>query len=113
MVVAVVAVGMVEAAIDEIIDMVPVRHRLVSATGTVVVSVLVGAGVVRRGAAVGIGGGHVEGVFLDRAVRILVMEMAVVQVVEVIAVTDRGVPASVAVLVVVIFVKMGAHDPER
>lgn len=111
MVVAVVAVGMVEAALDEVINVIAVRHRLVSTTGSVVVPVLMGAGVVRRGAAGGIFRGHFEGVFLDRAVRILVMEVAVVQVIEVIAVTDRGVSASVAVLVVVVFVKMGAHDP--
>jgi hypothetical protein len=110
-IVAVVAVGMVEAAINEVIDVIAMRHRLVSATRSVVVPVLVGAGVVRRGAAAGIVCGHFEGVFLDRAIRILVMEVAVVQVIEVIAVTNRGVSASVAVLVVVVFVKMGAHDP--
>lgn len=106
-----VAVGMVEAAINEVIDVIAVRHRLVSATRSVVVPVLVGAGVDRSGAAGGILCGHFEGVLLDRVVRILVMEVAVVQVVEVITVTDRGVSASVAVLVIVVFVEMGAHDP--
>jgi hypothetical protein len=109
-VVAVIAVGMVKAAIDEVIDVVTVGHRLVSAAGAVVVSGLVRAGLVRSGAAIGIRRRHFEGVFLDRAVRLLMMEMAVVQVVEMITVSDRGVPASVAVLVVVIFVKMSAHD---
>lgn len=112
-VVAVVAVGMVEAAIDEEIDVVAVRHRLVSASGTVVVAVVVGAGMFRRGATVGIRRAHVEGVFLHRTVRLLVMKVAVVQVIEVIAVADRGVAAAIAVLVVVIFVKMGAHDSGR
>ena len=108
-----VAVGMMEAAIDEIIDVVTVRNRFVSASGTVVVSVLVGADLVRSGAAAGIRGGHLESVFLDRAIRILVMKMAVVQVIEMVAVADRGVAASAAVLVIVIFVKVRAHDPER
>jgi hypothetical protein len=111
MVVTVVAMGMVEAAIDEVIDVIAMGHRLVSAAWAMMVAVPVGTDVRGSGAAIRVVRSHLEGVFLDRTIGILVMEMTVVQVVEVVAVADRGVTASVAVLVIVIVVEMRAHDP--
>ena len=111
MVVAVVTMGMVEAALDEVVDVIAVLHRLVSAARTVVVSILVGADTCGSGAAIRVVRSHLKGVFLDRPVGILMMEVTVVQEIEVVAVANRGVAAALAVLVVVIFVEMGAHDP--
>lgn len=107
-VVAVVAVGVVEAAVDEVVDVVAVGHRFMSAAGTVVVPFA--TGVARGNAPVGVALGHFEGVLFHRAVGILVVEVAVVEVVEVIAVLDRGMAAAGAVTMVVVFVLVdGIH----
>lgn len=113
MVVAVVAVGMMEMVADEVVDMVAVRDLRVPAIGAVDVSVVVPTAVVRRGARVGIGVGHLEDVLVD-VVAVGMVEVPVVQIVDVIAVLDGDVAAPGAVLVRVIFVDVVSrvrHDP--
>ena len=102
------AVWVMKAAIDKEVHVITVGHGLVSATGAVLMTILVGAGVLGSGASVWIQASHLKAVFFDRAVRILMVKMAVVEVVEVVAVADRGVSASVTVFVVVLIVEMGS-----
>ena len=110
-IVAVIAVGMVEPAVDDVVDMVPMGHRLVAAAGTVLVAVVVRAGVGRRRASIRILVRDTEGVFLDAAVRLLVVQMAVVEVVDMVAVANGGVAAAVTVLMIVVLVELAfPHD---
>lgn len=95
MIVAMIAVGVVQASIDQIIDMVAVRNRFVAAAGTMHVSAL-RASRDPRGALRGVRG-------IDRqrmlvvVIAVGVMEMAFVQVIRVSVVLDRGVAAAGAV----------------
>ena len=95
MVVAVVAVGPVKSAVDQVIDVVAVRHGLMSAAFAVGVRFVAvgGADVAPRMRLVD--GDHV----LVNVIPVRVMEMPVMQVVDVIVVTYRGVAAAGRVLV--------------
>lgn len=91
MVVAVIAVGMMELLPDEVVDVVAVRNRLVAATLAVDVTgvvTLTAWGAVRR----------VLGVDLDYVlvcvILVRVMQMTVMQVVDVARVSDGRVPAA-------------------
>ena len=101
MVVAVVAVRVVQVAIDEVVDVVAMRHRFVAAAGAVHVSRFVAAAVVFRRAGVRVGGTDGDDVFVN-VVAMRVMQVAVVQVINVAFVLDGGVAAVRAVLVVVV-----------
>ena len=108
-VVAVVAVRMVEVAVDEVVGVVAVRHRRMSAARPVLVVGGV-AGAVVGGSAVGrILGVDREGVLLDRAAG-GVVEVPVVQVVDVAVVRDGDVAAvgAVAVRMMIVGVAHGA-----
>ena len=107
------AVWVMKAAIDQEIHVIAVGYGLVSATGAVLMTILVGAGVLGSGASVWIQASHLKAMFFDSAVRILMVEVAVVEVVEVVAMADRGVSASVTVFVIMFIVEMGStHQPE-
>ncbi len=98
-IVAVVAVRMMQVAVHEVIDMVAVRDRLVAAAGAVDVrGVVAGA---RRGVAVGILRTDLDDVLIDVPV-VRMMQMPVVQVINVPVVLHRGVAAASAVRVVVV-----------
>jgi hypothetical protein len=111
-VVAVIAVRMVQVAIDEIIDVVPMRHGFVTARRAVNVARLMAATVVIRSALVGIFRIDRERMLVD-VIAVHVMQMAVVQIVDMIVVLDRRMPTVRAVLMVVIgvmrFAAGGAH----
>jgi hypothetical protein len=104
-IVAMAAVRVMQVAVDEVVDVIAVRHRGMPATRAVYVTGFVArAGVSRRA------GGRILGVdrqyvLFDLAAGDRVMQVAVVQVVDVIAVLDRGVSAVLAVLVIVMFVR--------
>ena len=110
MVVAVAAVRMVQATRDQVIDVIAVRHRLATATGTVLMAfVVTTAGVLRR-TGFRIRGIHVEGVFI-RMVAMREVQMSVVQVADMVTMNDGGVPTAGAMRVVVVFVdSMNAHE---
>ncbi|MCH2097921.1 MAG: hypothetical protein MK142_05990, partial [Pseudomonadales bacterium] len=99
MVIAVITVRVVQVAVDEVVDVIAVRYCLVAATRTVHVICLVTAAVV--------GPTTLRIRFADRdsmlVVVILVgaMQVAVVQVADVITVLNGGVAATGSVLVVV------------
>lgn len=97
MVVAVVAVLVVQTTVDDVVGMVAVRYGFVTAAGAVNM-----AGAIVNGmAAVGIGFIHVQTVLVVMAV-VLVMQMAVVQIVNMTAVFDGGVAAAFTVYMFVI-----------
>ena len=101
MIVAVAAVRVVQMAVDQIVDVVAVRHRLVAAPGSVLVPRLVpGAAVVRR-AAVGIAGRHLDDVLID----VIAMRMVQVAVVQIVDVARRGEPRDARS-----WVRAGAND---
>jgi hypothetical protein len=91
------AVRKVQVIADQIVDMVTVRHGLVAARGTVLVSCFVTGAAMGRRASVWICVIHVDAVLVDM-IFVRVMQVPVVQVVDVIIVPDGGVTTSLAVL---------------
>jgi len=106
MIIAVIAVRMMQMAVREVIDVVAVRNGVVAAVGTVFVALVMAVATVGRGALGRVGRADGEGVLLD-LLAFDVMQMAVVQVIDVAIVNDRRVAASGAVLVRMVFVNMG------
>lgn len=104
MVVAVVSMRMMKVTINQVIDMISVGNRLMPATGTMNVPVFVRGTVVNH-AAVRVCCAHRDSVFFDDSVFALMMKMAVVEIIDVSVVPDRGVAAVFTVLVIV--VRMG------
>lgn len=110
MVVAVVAVRMVQVAVDEIVDMIAMRHRFMAAPGSVHMARLVAAAVSR--ALIRIGRVNFEPVFVY-VIAVRVMQVAVMQIIDMVAMLDRGVTAIRPVLMVVmrvVWFVTGAHD---
>jgi hypothetical protein len=92
-VVAVISMGMVEVAVDEVVDVVAVRDRRMAAVGSVhVLRVMPGALMSRR-AFVGVLSRDGDDVVVN-AITFLVLKMALLQVVHVSVVLDRRMPAS-------------------
>jgi len=106
MVVAVVAMLVVQVTFHQIVHMVAVGNRLMATTRPVTMALVMPLARVAGGAGVGIGGAHLDRV-LFHATLGLVVQVAVMQVVDMIAVLHRGVPAACAVLVVVV---LASHD---
>ena len=104
MVVAVIAVLVMQTAVDDVVDMIAVRYGFVAATFAVNVAV---AGV-NRMAAVRIGVIDAQGMFVVVAV-VLMMQVAVVQIIDVAFVFDGSVAAVCAVNVVMMFVGFAGH----
>ena len=98
MVVAVVAVGVVEVALDEVVGVVAVRDgRVFAALAVDVTCVMATAGVVGR-ARRGVRGVDGDDVLVD-VVAVGMVQVPVVQVVDVTFVGDRDVPAAGSVVV--------------
>jgi hypothetical protein len=93
MVVAMVAVGEVQVAIDEVADVVTVRDGLVSTSRSVDVALLVAAAFVIRRAARGVRRAYLDDMLVDVAV-VHVVQVSIVKVVDVVAMTHGGVAAS-------------------
>jgi hypothetical protein len=112
-VVAVVAMRMMQVTLDPVVHMVTVRHRVVAAAGAVQMARLVAGATMVRGAAVGVLAGHFDDVLVDMA-RMRVMQVAVVQVIDMPTMPDRLMAAAGPVLVRmagVLFVGAGCHRP--
>jgi hypothetical protein len=99
MVIAMIAMGMVEVAIDEKIRVLAVRDRGMPATGGVLMPAFVRRALMFGRARVGIGRIHVEAVFVN-VVAVYAVQVAVVKVVGVAGVPHRYVFA-IAVDVIV------------
>jgi hypothetical protein len=106
-VVTVVAVRVVQVTVDQVVGMVAVRHLLVATAGAVLMAGVVTATIMLGRAARGVGRVHLQLMLLDVAAR-GVMQVAVVQVIGVVAVAEGRVAAAGAVLVRVSLV-MGGH----
>jgi hypothetical protein len=108
-VVAVIAVRMVQVAVDEIVDVIAMRHRFMAAPRSVNVTRVVAAAA--RRALVRIFRADFE-LVLVYVIAVRMMQMTVMQIINVIAVLDRGVSAVRAMLMVVVSVMWfvaGAH----
>lgn len=110
MVIAMVAMGMMQVAADQIIHVIAMGHSRVAAFGAMEMrGIMAGASVVGC-ALIGVGGGHGDHVFVHVSC-MGVMQMAVVQVIHVIIVADGEVAAVGAVLMRMIGVDIaGAHE---
>ncbi|WP_199272356.1 hypothetical protein [Paraburkholderia acidisoli] len=110
MVVAVVAVRMVQMPVDEIIDVIAMRHGFVPAARSVHMPGLMAARAVSTG--IGVLVANLDLVLID-VVAMRVMQMTVMQIVDVITMLDGRMAASRAVLVVMMgvmrFVAACAH----
>lgn len=96
MVVTMAGVRMVQVPVDEVVEVIAVRHNLVTAGRAVCVGRVVTAARVRGGAGVWIGAADLDDVFVD--VRLVgVMQVPVVQVVDMVAVAYGGVATGRAV----------------
>lgn len=96
-----VPVGMMQVALDDIIHMVAMGNRLVAAPWAVVVPLVMAFAGVARGAGGRIFCGHLNFVLLH-TLGGLVVQVAIVQVIDMVPVLHRGVAAGFAVLVAVI-----------
>ena len=108
MVVAVPLVRVMQVSVHEVVDVVSVRYRLVPTARTVHVGRVVAPARVIGGAGRGMGFVHLDPMLVEVAV-VRMVEVPVVQIVHVVLVLDRRVPAALAVLVFVL-VGLVAHD---
>ena len=106
-VVAVIAVRMVQMTVDQVIDVVAVRHRFMPAARPMHMTGAMAGTVVLRRAAVRVGGADGDHVLVDM-VAMHVMQVAVMQEIDVAFVAHRRVTALRAVLVVVMGVLRAA-----
>jgi hypothetical protein len=109
-VVAVIAVRMVQVAVDEIVDVIPMRHRFMAAPRSVNVARIVAAAA--RRALVRIFGAHFEPV-LVYMIGVRMMQMTIMQIINVIVVLDCSMSTVGAMLMVVVSVMWfvaGAHE---
>jgi hypothetical protein len=98
-VVAVVAVWVVQVAADEVVDVLAVRDRLVTAVGSVLVFGGVLGAVVAGRAVGGVGVADRQRVTLNASLAVVV-QLAIMEVIDVIVVADGRVIAVRAVLVI-------------
>ena len=105
MIVAMVAMLMMQVSLDEVVGVVAVRDRLVAAVGTVLVACVVATARViwRAGARIGLR--HRDRVIVDVPL-VRMMHVPVVQVVRMPLVRDRRVPATRTVLVIMSLVRV-------
>jgi hypothetical protein len=92
-----VAVRVMQAAVDQIVDVLAVRHRFVAAARSVAMRCVMTASAMLHAAAVGIGGGHFDDVLLDLAL-VGVIQVPVVEVIDMSVVANGDVTAAGAVL---------------
>jgi hypothetical protein len=105
-IVAVVAVGMVQMAVDQVIDMVAVRDGRMSAAGTMHMGRVVPAARMRRSASVGVAFRHAEGMLLHGPASGLMVQMTIVQVVYMPIMLHGDVTAAGTMLMGVVGVKL-------
>lgn len=107
-VIAVVAVWMVQMAVHQIVNVIAMRDGGVAAIGAVLVALVVAAASVVGSASGGIGGVYIQAM-LFHVVALLMVQMAVVQIIHVALVLDSGVAAARPMNVLVISVT-ASHD---
>jgi hypothetical protein len=100
-VVAVVAMRMVQVAIDEVIDVVAMRHGFMTATRSMNMAFAMSRALMLRRAPVGVGGRNLDHMLIDMPV-VHVVQMTIMQVIDVAIMADGGMAAARPVDVVVI-----------
>ena len=103
-IVTVVAMRMVQVTVDEIVNVITVGYRLVSTPGAMYMIGGVATTGVRRCACIGIHVADFHHMLLDLAVLTDVMQVAVVEIVDMVAMLDAGVLAVRAVGVIMMLV---------
>ena len=91
-IVAVIAVWMMQMSVDEIVDVIAMRDLLVPASRSVHVGRVVSGARVLRGATVGVDRGNLNHMFID-VITMHVMKVSVVQIVDMIIVADSRMAA--------------------
>jgi hypothetical protein len=111
MIVAVVAVRVVQVAVDQIIDMIAVRYRLVAAVRAVLVALRMASALVVGRAAIGIGGADRHDMLIEM-IFMRMMKVAVVKIVHMSLMPDSHVSAARPMLMrmVVMNAMRGSHD---
>ena len=103
MVVAVIAIGKMQMAVDEIVNVIAMRDRLVAAVGAMDMGSIVAAAVMALGAAGGVRLAYFHHMLIDMAF-MRAMQVAVVEVVDVVVMLDCGMTAVGAMLVRMVLV---------
>ena len=88
MIIAMITMRMMKVAIDKIIDVIAMRHRFMSAARAMHVTRLVAAAAVVQRASIGIFRTYLNDMLVN-VIAMLMMEVAIMQIVDVIAVTNR------------------------
>lgn len=101
MIIAMITVRMMEVSVDKIIDVIAVGYRLMSAPRAVHMPRLVTAAAVIRRASIGIFRAHLDDMLIH-VIAVRMMEMAIMQIVDVVGVTNGRVATAGAMLMVVI-----------
>lgn len=109
MIIAVVAVGMVQVTIDQIVEMVAMGDDFMPASGTMDMFRIMTITRMRRCALRRVLGVDLQSMFFDLAVVADMMQVSVVQVIDMVAMPDAGVVAIRTVLVVVLRMQI-CHD---
>ena len=102
MVVAVIAMGMVQMPVDEVIHVIAMGYRFVPTTGSVHVTSFVTAAFVFGGARVCVGVADFDDMLFNGAIGVLMVQVTVVQVVSMTIVIHGGMTTLLTVLVLVI-----------
>jgi hypothetical protein len=110
-VITVIAVRMMKVAVDQIVDVIAVRHRFVSAARPVDMARIMGAAMVARRTLIRICRADLK-LVLVYMIAMRMMQVPIMQVIDMIAMFDGRVPAVRAVLMVVVVMMgfvAGAH----
>lgn len=98
---------MVQVTIDEIVDVIAMRHRFMPTAWTMYVIRRMAAASVSRSASVGILGSHFQRMFFDNPGSRLMVQVPIVQIVDVVSMNDWCVPTRLAVDMIVFVVSFG------
>lgn len=107
MIITMIAMRMVQMSIDQVIDMIAVRDCFVPTVWTVDMASVMAAALVGRRARRRIGVADFDDVFFHRAISVHMVQMAIVQIIDMITMLDTSVFAVGTVDVVMVGVSVG------
>ena len=106
MIIAMVAVRVMQMTVNEIVDVIPVRNRFVSTAGSMNVVWIVPAAGMSRSAGFGVRVTDWHRVLFDFSALALVMKVAIVKIIDVPIVLDGRVAAASSMLMIVVLVNV-------
>ncbi|MCO7233471.1 MULTISPECIES: hypothetical protein [unclassified Cobetia] len=109
MIITVVTMGVVQVAIDQVVDVIAVRNRFVTATRTMYVIRRMSIAAMLRCAGIGIYRSYLDDMLIH-VVFMGMMQVTVMEVVNVVAMLDAGMATIRAMLMGMISVRLAAHD---